>query len=426
MFSIFKSRRSLPLQSLFYACMIVFALVYAGTGISIFSSKKAFAQYQSSQETAPGFPYGSAQSSVPVPSQGSPSTSPSLPNVPGIYGGSAPRQPGSFSRNQDNAPSQETVFIAPLPGEAVSYESYPASNFEEEKTEEELEEEARREAFDAALQGLLPLRPEEIRELLEHFDRTQESVELPVYPYPKPEVAVETISLEPGAMPAKIKVAYGHVTTITILDVTGQPWPIENVTWAGNFEVIDSSAGAGVREDNSTPETDETTGRPKGTHIIRVSPESEFAYGNISINLVHFNTPVILTLETSRDIVHYRFDAIIPEYGPHGQAPIIETGLTIQAGENKDIAGVLVGSVPKTAQKLNVNGVDGRTTAYRYNDSTFVRTPLTLLSPGWSSSLSSADGMNVYEIKNTPVILLSENGQMVRAHLSDREEFFDE
>jgi len=75
-----------------------------------------------------------------------------------------------------------------------------------EKTRAELENDSREQAFDAALQGLLPLRPNEIRKLLEHFDRTQEAVELPVYPSPKPEVSVQTLSLDPGTAPASVNV----------------------------------------------------------------------------------------------------------------------------------------------------------------------------------------------------------------------------
>ena len=272
--------------------------------------------------------------------------------------------------------------------------------------EAELEAAFRREAFDAALQSLLPLKPEEIRELLEHFDRTQESVELPVYPMPKPEVAVQTIPLDPGTKPAVVRVAHGHVTTLNILDSSGAPWPIEDISWAGNFEVIQSGATS-------------------GTHIIRITPQSEFAYGNMSIKLLTLKTPVILTMETSRDLVHYRFDAIIPESGPMAEAPLIKSGLTLTAG-NEDISSVLQGLSPSGSQRLDVSGVDSRTTAYRIGEETFVRTPLTLLSPSWSSSVASADGMRVYTIQHTPVLLLSDNGKMVRARLSPREDLTDE
>ena len=83
--------------------------------------------------------------------------------------------------------------------------------------------------------------------------------------------------------------------------------------------------------------------------------------------------------------------------------------------------------MPQGATKLSVGlGGDGRTTAYKLNGMTYLRTPYTLLSPGWSSSMSSADGMNVYEIKDTPVVILSENGKMVRLRLSEEKDALDE
>ena len=272
--------------------------------------------------------------------------------------------------------------------------------------ERQLQDSVRREAFEAAIEGLLPLRPEEIRTLLERFDTTQESVEVPVYPNPKPEVAVQTIPLDPGTRPAVVKGARGHVTTINVLDISGAPWPIEDISWAGDFDVVQSSTG-------------------NGTHILRITPKSEFAHGNMSIRLLALKTPVILTLETSRDSVHYRFDAIIPEYGPFAETPLITSGINIRAGSPK-ISSILQGIAPSGAKKLNVSGADNRTSAYEQNGRTYVRTPLTLLSPSWKNSASSADGMRVYEIQSTPVLLLSDGGKMIRARLSEREALVDD
>ena len=262
----------------------------------------------------------------------------------------------------------------------------------------EVEKMIREQALNAALTGLLPMNPDEIRTLLERFDNTQQAVETPIYPYPEPEVVVETVSLDPGTKPPVIKVGVGHVTTLTILDATGAPWPIQNMTYAGNFEVIAPEAGG---------------------HIVRITGMSEFGYGNISILLNELKTPVTFTLKTSRDSVHYRFDARIPEYGPYAKTPIIDSGLTISAGSSV-LGAVLDGVPPSDAERLDVVGVDGRTTAYQYQDTTYVRTPLTLLSPGWSGSVSSADGMNVYAIARSPVLLLSDRGQVVRAALNSR------
>ncbi len=295
-------------------------------------------------------------------------------------GAASPRSPG-FS-----LPTAESGHIDPF-----------AESVTESQSDAEIEKMIREQALSAALTGLLPMNPDEIRMLLERFDDTQQAVEVPVYPYPEPEVIVDTVSLDPGARPPVLKVGVGHVTTLTMLDVTGAPWPINDLTYAGNFEVV-------------TPE--------EGGHIIRITGMSEFGYGNISIRLLELKTPITFTLKTSRDSVHYRFDARIPEYGPYAEAPLIDGGLTLVAG-NSILSAILDGIPPVGSSRLEVAGVDGRTTAYAYQDTTYVRTPLTLLSPGWSGSVSSADGMNVYAVTNSPVLLLSDRGQMVRAQLSE-------
>lgn len=274
-----------------------------------------------------------------------------------------------------------------------------APNALPEKSTEEIEAEIREDAFNAALTGLLPLEPPEIKKVIERYDRTQEAVEKPIYPYPEPEIVVKNISLDPGVRPLEIKVATGHVTTINFLDVSGAPWPIQDISWAGNFEILQ-------------PE--------QGGNVVRITPMSEFAYGNMSIRMLELKTPVTFVLKTHRDGVYYRMDARLPDYGPLATPPIIDGGVTITAGSSA-MTTILDGIPPEDAVKLDVTGVDGRTTAYRFGDQTYVRTPLTLLSPAWTGSVRSADGMNVYSLGNAPVLLLSENGRMVRARLTEKD-----
>lgn len=198
-----------------------------------------------------------------------------------------------------------------------------------------------------------------------------------------------------------IKTAVGNVTTLSLVDVTGQPWPIQDLTWAGDFQV-------------EQPET--------GSHLVRITPSSDFAQGNISMRLVGLNPPVIFTLRTERKTVHVRLDVQIPEVGPKGVLPPVVTPISIKAGDDA-LTKVLLG-IPSAASmsKMDVSGVDGRTTAYIKDGLMYVRTPYTMLSPAWMKSVQSADGMHVYALESTPVVLLSDKGTMVRAYLSPMEQ----
>lgn len=280
----------------------------------------------------------------------------------------------------------------------------PIDGMLNEAGNEKLQEEIRSEAFDAAITGMFPLAPDQVQGLLKRYDQTQEAAKTPPYDAPTPEISVQNISLDPGVAPPVIKTAVGNVTTLNILDATGAPWPVQDVTWAGDYEVVE-------------PE--------EGGHIIRITPMSHFARGNIVVRMLTLKTPLTLTLETGRDVVQYRVDARIPEYGPFASTPILQGGKSLVAG-TPELTSILDGVAPGGAVKLSVSGVDGRTTAYALGGTTYVRTPLTLLSPAWSSSVSSADGMNVYALSNAPVLLLSDGGEFMRAILKEKEDLLDE
>ncbi|PZP57318.1 MAG: type IV secretion protein DotH [Micavibrio aeruginosavorus] len=291
--------------------------------------------------------------------------------------------------------NQDAQEVTAPPLQAPPGLDLPLSDLPEEKTDAQKEAEIRQQAFGAASSGLMPMKTDEIRKLLEMYDETQQAVQTPIYPNPKPESTFQTISLDPGTAPVELKTAIGHVTTLSIVDASGQPWPIQDISWAGNFEVLQ-------------PET--------GSNMLRITPMADFAFGNVSMRLVGLNPPVIFTMRTDRKGVQVRADVQIPELGPNGVAAPIQRQVTTTAGD-QSLSTILEGVPPASASKLRIEGIDGRTTAYEAGGVTYVRTPYTLLSPAWDSSVRSADGTNVYAMKFTPVLLLSDKGKMVRAQL---------
>ena len=267
-------------------------------------------------------------------------------------------------------------------------------------SKEEKDEALIDEAFEASVTGALPLTPEQIRIFLKKYDDSQRAAEEPVYDKPEPRIGIETVSLDPSAIPIEINTSIGYVSTLNFIDVTGEKWPIHDIGWAGDYEIL--------QPENSS-------------HIIRVTPLSEFGGGNISVRLIGLKTPIILTLNNSRKEVHYRADLRVPELGPKAYIPPITNPISTVAG-NKDMTSILIGSPPKNSENLIVSGVDSRTSAYILNGEMYIRTPYTLLSPGWQSSVKSSDGTTVYKIGEAPVVLLSHNGNITRAYLKKKEQ----
>jgi intracellular multiplication protein IcmK len=290
--------------------------------------------------------------------------------------------------------------VKPMPGTANALGMSPPAPLTPEEEEAELmlqKKKLQEKTFNSAIEELMPMTSEEIRRLLDIFKESRQASETPIKE-PVPRVQVETVSLDPNQPPPVIRTSPGRVSTLIILDSTGAPWPIQDVSWAGKFEV-------------TPPE--------EGGHVIRITPQTAHTMGNISIRLVDLITPVTFTLQTGLDEVVYRFDARIPKMGPLAKAPLIENGgLKSVVGGDENLVQILDGTPPGGAEKLKVSGTDGRTNVWRLSDRIYLRTPLTLLSPAWSSSVASADGMNVYVLNNAPVILLSDGGRVVRASIA--------
>jgi intracellular multiplication protein IcmK len=250
-------------------------------------------------------------------------------------------------------------------------------------------------SFDKALVGLLPLSPDQIHDFMRRLEQTQKSAQMPLAGPPKGQVKITTLSLDPGVDPPQINLAAGYVTTIAMVDATGEPWPISDVGVGGNFEVSPTQAGS---------------------HVVRVMPLTRVGTGNISVLLKDLPTPIIFRLSAGGPTVDMRYDARIPKLGPGAKVPLISHP-RLEAGDEA-IMMLLDNAPPNGAKRMKVSGVDERTMAWMLNNHLYVRTPLTLLSPAWEASVSSADGMAVYEIGDAPVLLMSDSGAMVRARLS--------
>lgn len=356
--------------------------------------------YMTYRQLSLGVLAAALMTTAPVYAQEAPSLATGLP---GLDAADDPSASSALPSGEDVSPRSPGFQLPTDSGAGSGTSNNPFAQqgpVEVTKSPEQIEAEIRKQAFNAAITGLIPLRPDEIRALLERYDQTKQAVETPVYPYPKPEIVTEDVSLDPGSTPTVLKLATGHITTLNFVDASGEPWPIGDIGWAGNFEIIKSEPGG---------------------NRIAISPMADFAYGNINVQLIGMKTSIPFTLETQREKVYYRFDARLPEDGPFAKPSLIAASTSSMSAGGGHMNAVLEGVAPEGGERLAVEGVDTRTSAYVVNGITYVRTPLTLLSPSWMSSVSSADGMNVYALKKASVLLLSDKGEMVRARLSEKD-----
>lgn len=243
-------------------------------------------------------------------------------------------------------------------------------------------------AYSGALDAAFPMTPEQIMQLREIYNSMQqaESVNQPIPP--RPIITSQNVSLATGETPPVIRLSQGFVSSLVFLDASGQPWPIAAYD-LGNPE------GFNIQWDQSS-------------NTLMVQALQMYTYGNLAVRLEDLTTPVMLTLTPGQQAIDYRIDLRIQGYGPN--ASVSPAGQGMPDTIDPMLLSVLDGIPPPNSRELSVTG--GEAQVWEGSDSLFLRTRLTILSPGWSATVSSADGMKVYEIQKTPVILISQRGEI--------------
>ena len=245
-------------------------------------------------------------------------------------------------------------------------------------------------AFNQVQRNLFPMTPGQIMNLRQSYDSTQLAATATPEGPPKPTATSMFVSLAPGATPPVIRLAQGFVSSLVFLDSTGAPWPI--LAWdLGNPEAFN------IVWD-------------KTSNTMMVQATKQYTYGNLAVRLQNLSTPVMLTLIPGQRAVDYRVDLRIQGFGPNPNAMPTSEGLP--GTENTLLLSILDGVAPPGGTELTISGGDAQ--AWASDDKLFVRTRLTILSPAWLSTLSSADGMHVYELQKTPLLLVSADGKIMQ------------
>ncbi len=256
------------------------------------------------------------------------------------------------------------------------------------------------EAFLKALKERFPLSSSQIRTFKERADIAQwdNQEQLTV---PKPVIGTMTANLEPGSIPSVIKIASGYVTSLVFLDESGQPWPI------AGYAVGDKDAFQ-INWDNRS-------------NIMFIQSNKKYASTNLVLQMANLNIPVLFTVVADQSEVFYRLDLRIPRQGPNSETSgvLLSSNASLPHGTNNlTMTNLLDNIPPANSKKLSVEG--GEASAWQLDDHLFLRTKLTVLSPKWGAVVSSSDGMHVYDMQSTPVVLASQNGKTVQLTMKEQ------
>jgi intracellular multiplication protein IcmK len=241
-------------------------------------------------------------------------------------------------------------------------------------------------AFSGVVGQLLPMTPDQVVKLREVFTASQQAAANPPGVPPKPTSTSLLVNLSPQAVAPVIRLGAGYITSLVFVDATGQPWPI------AAYSVGDPTA-FNIQWDR------------KGNTML-VQSATFYKRSNLAVILRDLNTPIMITLISGQEAVDYRVDLRVPGVGPN--AVFIQNG--IPDAVNPLLFDVLNGIPPKGSKELKVSG-GGVTQAWLLNKKIYLRTNLTVTSPGWQATMSSIDGTHAYQLQPSPVILALQNGK---------------
>jgi intracellular multiplication protein IcmK len=307
------------------------------------------------------------------------------PNVP-LTGPTRAEQQARLPSSIEPPPTQSEVTpIAPQRGAA---EELPEPETPKETKAARAAVDAK--AFEEVKRQLFPLSPNEMQNLKRRYESNEfAQVSSPSTP-PRPTATSQFVNLSPGSTPPVIRLSQGFVTSLVFLDSSGAPWPITAYD-------LGSPSSFNIQWD-------------KTSNTLMIQALKLYNYGNLAVRLKGLNTPVMLTLIPGQKAVDYRVDLRIQGYGPH--AVNLPTEESLPPHANSVLLHVLDGVPPAGSQRLIVSGGDAR--AWMTPDLMYVRTPLTVISPGWLASMTSADGMHAYEMQKSPILLVSWHGKVMQ------------
>lgn len=242
-------------------------------------------------------------------------------------------------------------------------------------------------AFHNMLQQNMPLSPRQVVQLHQQIDKAQRAASVPANIPPKPVSSTLMINLAPGTTPPAVRLAQGYVSSLVFVDSTGQPWPI------AAFDIGNPKA-VNMQWDGKS-------------NILLMQAVSPYSDGDIVVRLVGNPTPITLELVSGQRVVDYRIDIHVSGIGPNTKE--VPMGTALPNGTSPLLLGVLDGVSPAGSKLLTVQGADAE--AWLLGEKMYLRTRLTVLSPGWLSTMNSPDGMHAYELPKTSSVLVSRYGE---------------
>lgn len=251
-------------------------------------------------------------------------------------------------------------------------------------------------AFKNIQDRMMPLTPDEIRQLHRKIDAADRAAAAPPRFVPLPVSSSMVAVLSPGATPPVVRLFPNYVTNILFIDEAGHPLDIKKV------DIPNKSAFTVTFGD----------GKNQPSNDITVSPRRMYATGNIAVHLVGVQVPVAVMLVSGQREVDTRAGIRVAGIGvqPSDQLP---------AQADARLQAFLDGVPPKDAKALTSSTPSVQVWTYDGDFVVRMGASQILMSPAYLQRKSSPDGTTVYVIPPvSPFMTLSDGGQPLNVTVS--------
>ncbi|MDL4860781.1 DotH/IcmK family type IV secretion protein [Halomonas elongata] len=246
-----------------------------------------------------------------------------------------------------------------------------------------------------------PLTPNQITDLRDHYEDTRRAaIARPVSGEGK--IRSTSVELAPGSAIPELRTMPNELSTLVFVDSTGAPWPLAASPRVSRNDLFDVNWLG-------------------GTNMVTVSPLTSYNEGSLTVVLEDMPIPVSVKISTidptSNASEHYydsRHDLRIPGRGPNAKSPTTSNDQI--ALYDQVLQSFLDGLPPSGSQPIEIIPSDNDASAWTYEGSLYIRTPLPIRS-SFERTLSSADGTHVYQLPVTPFVALSSEGRTVTLKL---------
>ena len=240
----------------------------------------------------------------------------------------------------------------------------------------------------------LPFTPEQMRSLGRLLDQTRAARAVAAGAPPQGRIRAIAVNAGSSEEIPGIRLHQGYVTVVSFTDLTGQPWPIEEVLVDQRF--LRGEAAEAVPGDRE--------------HLLYLVPQERYLHGNLVVKLRDLAEPVLMTLRDGDGVADFRVDARLGDAGPNADIAALARPESFHAGDEL-LQDLLGGRIPEGAVSLDVEGGSTGDRAWAFDGDVLLLTRWLVLSPGPWAAERGAGGRQAYRLPDTPRVLVSRQGR---------------